>query len=1416
MRNNVDAQAQFIVSTNTWKLKQTKNSAHNLKAGLGENYEWSGEPRLMTCILCNDFIFFFLNNNTAALGNQGVVLGGVSSNNNGLYGLNSDAFSSKYVGDSLRGEGSNAFNKQRVAASGGRLNKNSFCIPNFFSNIEFASIRILQNASLNLKIGFTLRLGPVIHQFIVVNPSQFRKSKNVVTTLEDSQKSDLDPFVPQISKIQNQQNIQPHQYSHCTQPQPAIIYTSNNAKVPDISIGDLHSNPEQNEAQVASKEIRAIMKEWIQALNMCVIRSEEPNKYSLMEQIGAGAQAKVYKIVRRKISVGTKQPHTQNLNTSFNPDAFSCSSLNNYHPNDPEGASRQIDGAPNIGQARIVEGSQGVTFQEDDKWRQAVKASPERITISQYPGLKNNANHHQANPKSKPLAMKVICKKQLAKKALIDKGQMINEIQIQRQLRLCGNIIRLNKIYECDKYLNLLMDFQEGGTLGDILEKQIRISEEDARIITAQILLTVDFMSRKGVIHRDLKPENILLSSKQDGVYEIKIADFGFAIPVYSAHSYNEKLLTAVCGTPGYIAPEALVGNGFNLKSDVFSVGSILYSILTLRNLFNGASYQEIMELNKMCNLSHLDRDTQFCSNEARDLMKKLLNKDMSKRPTAIQALSHPWFINEKLPLENSMQINKVITSPNFNPNQAFTEDSDVVQTRFGLTVHHPSAKNLKSCENGAVIDNSFQLNGMDIPIAEQKLQTLKETLQNRIEAPVIRPARFQAKQHSNPREEEKIAGRNIGGRVSLCLRQPPLQTKENLGSGVIHRTPSDNMSRSNSQVNYYQIISEYKHLQKSGLNRSMSPMPQFSGQIVQNFKNASTANQPNNNHVIIRGSQMLQNSSKNGFSVAATQKDQGASIHRVEENMGCGSQFENHKNILTTRNNLVAANNHSEQAPQLEVERFNINFNGPQELSPFNIPLYGQSRKQFTQLPPFLREESKLNVQSPNSSTNQYGMLQFQQTGQQQSNMRRDFPSPGYQQDQTAFIADTCQVIIDQNMTTLNNQLIGQGSNGMHPVIERDKTTRTVKALPGLDLIQEQPPNQVRNQGDTPNYQLPQFGNVIEYSREEVKRAEGAQQQEPNQYRDNQNYQSTEKDPNQQQQIKEQFSRDPTNSANEKLNSRLQHLAQAEYLNIKDDIEGGSSGSVGIEESEHVNSGQSDDQRQCFMFLVQNVTREISHITAPLKKEQTRKLIIHEELYEELQDIPEHNLIINTEKHVSDVLLSTQKQDGPTMKQTRKKPPPQTEQREVFISNHHDFLLGQAESDSSGNEGEGQQQIEINPKIDYMLNCKDIDHSHLKISQGMSVFACPDETEDDLLSPDKRWAHLKMKESKQHQRAQEMGLGQQVVVKEVVGENEKHRQGVVDVQVNSYDNTQNNNQPIDMKRFMQGLNVAKNKRVFL
>lgn len=141
-------------------------------------------------------------------------------------------------------------------------------------------------------------------------------------------------------------------------------------------------------------------------------------------------------------------------------------------------------------------------------------------------------------------------------------------------------------------------------------------------------------MTRKGIIHRDLKPENILFNSKQEGVFDIRLADFGYATTYTALEDPAEDDI--VCGTPGYIAPEAIDGDGFCFKSDIFSVGSILFSMLTLKNLFAGDTYDTVMNNNAKCNLDHVSARLRTCSPEVGDLIKKMLVKDPTKRPSAI------------------------------------------------------------------------------------------------------------------------------------------------------------------------------------------------------------------------------------------------------------------------------------------------------------------------------------------------------------------------------------------------------------------------------------------------------------------------------------------------------------------------------------------------------------------------------------------------------------------------------------------------------------------------------------------------------------------------------------------------------------------------------------------------------------
>ena len=104
-------------------------------------------------------------------------------------------------------------------------------------------------------------------------------------------------------------------------------------------------------------------------------------------------------------------------------------------------------------------------------------------------------------------------------------------------------------------------------------------------------------------MHRDIKLDNILINIKETGGYNVKIADFGLAT---FFNKNMHKLVYIKCGTPGYVAPEILRGEGYDNKCDIFSSGSLLFNLLTGLYLFAGDENQELLKMNRRCDFSQV------------------------------------------------------------------------------------------------------------------------------------------------------------------------------------------------------------------------------------------------------------------------------------------------------------------------------------------------------------------------------------------------------------------------------------------------------------------------------------------------------------------------------------------------------------------------------------------------------------------------------------------------------------------------------------------------------------------------------------------------------------------------------------------------------------------------------------------
>ncbi|KMT17414.1 hypothetical protein BVRB_2g038690 [Beta vulgaris subsp. vulgaris] len=197
-------------------------------------------------------------------------------------------------------------------------------------------------------------------------------------------------------------------------------------------------------------------------------------------------------------------------------------------------------------------------------------------------------------------------------------------------------IIKLIYSFQTKYRLYFVLDFVNGGQLFFQLIQHGLFREDLGRVYAAEIVSAVSYLHDNGIMHRDLKPENILLDA--DG--HIMLTDFGLAKQFDDTTRCN-----SMCGTTEYMAPEIILGEGHNKAADWWSVGILLYEMLTGELPFRGGNRYKLQQ--KI--LKDKIKLPTFLSSEAHSLIKGLLQKDPSKRlgsgPNGENEIrSHRWF----------------------------------------------------------------------------------------------------------------------------------------------------------------------------------------------------------------------------------------------------------------------------------------------------------------------------------------------------------------------------------------------------------------------------------------------------------------------------------------------------------------------------------------------------------------------------------------------------------------------------------------------------------------------------------------------------------------------------------------------------------------------------------------------------
>ncbi len=240
-----------------------------------------------------------------------------------------------------------------------------------------------------------------------------------------------------------------------------------------------------------------------------------------------------------------------------------------------------------------------------------------------------------------------------------------NEIEICLELQH-DNVIQCYKVFEDAIAVYFIFELIDGGDLFNFIQTfpNRKIPEYRVIEIFIQILDALHYVHmEKDVVHKDIKPENFLIYTEGSKL-NIKLIDFGFAEKI----QIPDEKLKIEAGSLPYISPEMINNVGYDTKSDMFSVGVVLFNMLTGRQPFFGRDDEE----RRNSILYHEPIIPKEIQNvHLIDIIKRLLEKDPEKRLSVAEAKLHPW-IQEYINLHQQQTVKKEFV-PNLNNSKNLT-----------------------------------------------------------------------------------------------------------------------------------------------------------------------------------------------------------------------------------------------------------------------------------------------------------------------------------------------------------------------------------------------------------------------------------------------------------------------------------------------------------------------------------------------------------------------------------------------------------------------------------------------------------------------------------------------------------------------------------------------------------------------
>ena len=284
-----------------------------------------------------------------------------------------------------------------------------------------------------------------------------------------------------------------------------------------------------------------------------------------------------------------------------------------------------------------------------------------------------------------------------------DDHKFLKEIEILIKLEH-PNIIKIYEYYTDDINFYLITDYISNGELYNYVYKAKSFNERQTQYIMKQVLCAVNYLHLNNIAHRDIKLENILveqeITSNDEQLLNVKLIDFGTSNYVKTE---NTNYFTVKVGSPFYMAPEVL-NKKYNNKCDIWSCGVIMFMLLRGHPPFKGENQEElfksiqndIINYNEMTELSEL----------AKELMSKMLERNVDLRYSADECLKHKWM---KIYNEKSEVMKREVVTSALNNISNYHATEKLQQATMAYIVHFISFN--KEVEDLKTVFNEFDKN---------------------------------------------------------------------------------------------------------------------------------------------------------------------------------------------------------------------------------------------------------------------------------------------------------------------------------------------------------------------------------------------------------------------------------------------------------------------------------------------------------------------------------------------------------------------------------------------------------------------------------------------------------------------------------------------------------------------------------